>query len=722
MTLSFDRFVDEGIGDNEYLAVAIGNNGEYTRLDTWGAGDSTWQTETYTLTDLSDAFTIQFTARPSVAYNANVQEILAVDNVVIRVNGAADAPEPEPNENLTIATNTSVPLSVRSGNATVLRATVTNNGTESAASATIRVYRHEEPTTTPQSGRVEERRAATGTIAAGADAPVTVSVTVPAVSANQTYYYYFCTDNTCASPIEVRVQASQTSKYPDFSIPTMTATQTNNTITVRTTVQNSGALPGNSQQIRVYRHTRTTTNPTAGAFVGNVATGTVRAGASVTRTVTDWVPTVTTATTYYYYACVDATFREQNTDNNCAQTPATITVQPASQETPDLTVTAITAAPTTPQTGDTITFRATVRNTGTATAPSRDVRVYRHTRTTTNPTTGGIRLVNKAVTGSLAPNATRTVTITNIAPQTARTYYYYACVTTAPNEQHTDNNCVQTPVTVSVKKKAVTPPMGGDRMVAYEYVSESMRGGGTSSTFNSSGSGTITLGGLETDTGKRGFVVSGHVVDFGVGLKDLPSINPDLYVFQGRHDLNPFLGKVMRFSSVRKEGGEFFLGADAAFVAYPSPPTAGCSLTWESADETYCLDLTITEQVTTVSPLSVRGKNRATHTVTGSQVPTIGLRVRSYGASSVKVREGEVVSERLLTFFSDPSGTRLGKYLYVVDGLPSIGGDSGSPVYTIPDKDGNVRVVGTMVGSDSDVSTFASWDDVTGALDLKPVR
>ena len=444
MTLSLDRFVDEGIGDNEYLAVAIGNNGEYTRLDTWGAGDSTWQTETYTLTDLSDAFTIQFIARPSVAYNANVQEILAVDNITIRVNGAADAPEPEPNENLTIATNTSVPLSVRSGNATVLRATVTNNGTESAASATIRVYRHQEPTTTPQSGGVEERRAATGTIAAGADAPVTVSVTVPAVSANQTYYYYFCTDNTCAEPIEVRVQASQTSRYPDFSIPTMTATQTNNTITIQTTVTNSGGIPGNTRQITVYRHTRTTTNPTAGALVGDVATGTVRAGASVTRTVTDRVPTVTTATTFYYYACVDATFREQNIDNNCATTPATVTIQPKEQEPetepethPDLTVTTITATPTEPETGDTITFRATVRNTGTATAPSRDVRVYRHTSRTTNPRTGGTRLSNKAATGSLNPNATKTVTITGTAPQTARTYYYYACVNTAPSEQHT---------------------------------------------------------------------------------------------------------------------------------------------------------------------------------------------------------------------------------------------------------------------------------------------
>ncbi len=261
VTLLFDRFVDEGIGDNEYLAVAIGNNGEYTRLDTWGAGDSTWQTETYTLTDLSDAFTIQFIARPSVAYNANVQEILAVDNVVIRVNGAADAPEPEPNENLTIATNTSVPLSVRSGNATVLRATVTNNGTESAASATIRVYRHKEPTTTPHTSGTEEGRAATGTIAAGADAPVTVSVTVPAVSTAQTYHYYLCIDTVpaCAAPIEIRVQPAQTTtNVPDFSIPTITATQASTTITVQTTVRNSGVASGNTRPITVYRHTATT--------------------------------------------------------------------------------------------------------------------------------------------------------------------------------------------------------------------------------------------------------------------------------------------------------------------------------------------------------------------------------------------------------------------------------------------------------------------------------
>ena len=879
VTLSFDRFVDENIGANEYVAVLVGNNGEYTRLAAWTEGDSAWQTETYTLTDLSDAVNIRFIARTNIHGNH------AIDNVVIRTNGASDEPAEEVNEHLTITTDTSVPLSARSGSAVTLQAMVTNTGTETAAPATIKVYRHAEQTTTPRTGGIEEGSTATGTIAAGTAESVTMTVTVPAVSTGQTYYYYLCTSNTCADSIAVQVRPSQVpTNTPDFSIPTITAAQTHATVTIQTTVTNSGTASGNTRPITVYRHTAVTTTPTTGTLVGSVNTGTVPAGTSVTKTVTEEVPGITTPTTYYYYACVEATFREQITDNNCATTPATITVQPAPTTYPDLTVTNVSTTPTTPQEGTAITIRATIANIGTASvsaktvrmyrhrtrttnprtggvevgtasigilaagasvsrtathtvpavtaattyylyacadtdaqeqdtdnncaktpatitvqpapetepepeqepgtrpdltvtnisvtpssvrpgstitisatvtnigegsAPSKDVRVYRHTKEITNPRIGGIRLREKAVTGALAPGATRTASFTSQARQTTRTYYYYACVATASNEQNAGNNCVQTPATVLVTERLDelapvpipphewgfpyntdiyadgggvitmperTTPMGGDLMLVHWYDHRTKRLGVSW--------GTVTLGGLETISGKRGFVVSAHVVaryDTFEGYSDISGYIGHTEYAAG-HKLKRLLGKMMRMPPIRKEGSRFVMDPDAAFVAYPSPPTAGCSLVWESADETYCLDLNLTEQIATMSPLVVRGRDRAIYTVVGSKTPTIGLKVRTFGSFGGSTPDGEVVGGRLL--FIVP-GDDVSNYVYPInkEAEAAVAGDSGGPVYTLPDKDGNVHIVGVHVGTlgrGGDV--FSSWDDVTEGLGLKPIQ
>ena len=51
-------------GAGEFLAVELGNNGTYQRLDTYtdADGDSTWHRETYALdaADLSSAVTVRF--------------------------------------------------------------------------------------------------------------------------------------------------------------------------------------------------------------------------------------------------------------------------------------------------------------------------------------------------------------------------------------------------------------------------------------------------------------------------------------------------------------------------------------------------------------------------------------------------------------------------------------------------------------------------------------
>ena len=182
-----------------------------------------------------------------------------------------------------------------------------------------------------------------------------------------------------------------------------------------------------------------------------------------------------------------------------------------------------------------------------------------------------------------------------------------------------------------------------------------------------------------------------------------------------------FLGKVMRLPQVRDN----FFYADAGFVAYPSLTTLNCSLTWTGDDtgKIFCLDLGKGDQVETVTPLAIRGKNDTVYTVIGSQEPTMGLGVMFSGATSGTVEGNQVTSGAILGSFSEEVGHY---YLYDLDGGgESAGGDSGSPIYTVPDRNGNVRIVGILYGSahvaGEKITTFSSWSDVEKELDLQPI-
>ena len=60
-------------------------------------------------------------------------------------------------------------------------------------------------------------------------------------------------------------------------------------------------------------------------------------------------------------------------------------------------------------------------------------------------------------------------------------------------------------------------------------------------------------------------------------------------------------------------------------------------------------------------------------------------------------------------------------------GGKSTRGNSGAPVYTVPDADGNVRIVGILIGSvpDEDPSEstliFTSWKKVEDEFNLRPI-
>ena len=121
-------------------------------------------------------------------------------------------------------------------------------------------------------------------------------------------------------------------------------------------------------------------------------------------------------------------------------------------ETPTITgfsFTNIAATPPSVQSTYAITLTATITNTGNE-AVNTPITIYRHTSTTTTPRTGGTREPNTAATGTLAPNASATITSTHEAPTVTRTtrYYYYLCVGTT---------CAPEPAEVVVRVKPERP-------------------------------------------------------------------------------------------------------------------------------------------------------------------------------------------------------------------------------------------------------------------------
>ena len=519
-------------------------------------------------------------------------------------------------------------------------------------------------------------------------------------------------------------------------------------ITFYPRVENIGTASAPATTIRIYRHTQETATPRIG---GTEEAGTARSAAlaptkSALSTARITAPTVTESTTHYYYLCLDNLTNETQVDNNCTPTPATVTTEqgengststtPTPTTAPDVTVTETVATPPSVLAGDTISIQATIINIGSAAADATTIRVYRHEQETTRPTTGGIRETNTASTPTLAPNKSVQVTSTHQAPTApsilgATTYYYYVCLTPLPGEQTTNNNCSSTPAIITARPKREDPgppygsclnipdrgtPMGGDAMPVKPIGHSDIPS-----------CGTITLGGLETETGVHGFVVSAHVITSAADRNNRDFTTTDVFVGHDTNgnSLSHFLGKVYRMPKIRKiqsEAGSYnLLPADAAFVAYPHPKTPGCSLTWSGDGEEFCLDVGAGEYLERVVPLTVRGADGTTHTVIGSKEPTEGLTVRFFGSVTGVPKDNVVESTKVLSY-----STGYNNYANLALGSRGVGGDSGAPVYTVPDAAGNVHIAGIVRGSISlrDKRTgisFISWSDVEEELDLKPI-
>ena len=739
VTLSLHRWVDAALGAGEFLAIEIGNDGIYKRLDTYTDGGGVWRYETYSLAaeDLTDNVTLRLVARPTAQlFFRSVVKTLAIDNVLL--TGIPVPVEQLPNLAVTAVT---APATIESGGTVRVQATIRNDGGTEASARSVRVYRHASSSADPASG-AEVAAITTGALAAGASVIRSVSTTVPSVTADTTFYYYVCvdtaggeiaTDDNCAGPAEVRVRAIEEEKE---ALPNLTASslsispnsvESGGSVTVQVTVRNNGTADAGSETIRVYRHRTRTANPTSGGTrLANVAaTGTLAAGASVTRTISASTPPVTADTTFYYYVCVDATDGEIVTDGNCTG-PAEVRVRAIEEEEkealPNLTASSLSVSPKNPESGTPVTIQVTIQNNGTAVVWSEIIRVYQHQTPTSDPTSGGTRL-NAASTGTLTSGASVTRTISASTPSvTADTrFYYYVCVAAADGEVATGDNCTgPAKVRVLVQKPFVTKDiMGGDKMRVYHGKD---RGG----------VGTITLGGLETTDGIQGFIGSAHVISSGKKIREIIANTRDANIFIADSTENNYLlGMVTRLPQMRTEvvktkPDREILGADAGFITYPHPKTLGCSVMWSEDDEMFCFDTNHSDEyVERVKPLVVRGEDGDVYTVTGSQQPAKNLTVHSYGSNGGFNKDLKIISSNQTLARASREKPFYNYYKYTAEGTKSVSGDSGSPVYTTPDINGDVNIVGVLIGTlrtnGVNKAVFSSWNDVEEALDLKPI-
>lgn len=253
--------------------------------------------------------------------------------------------------------------------------------------------------------------------------------------------------------------------------------------------------------------------------------------------------------------------------------------------------------------------------------------------------------------------------------------------------------------------------MGGDLVVARHVASR----------FSRVTCGTLTVAGVKTDDNKEGIVTAAHTFDnayqdsdFFVGHVFDTSVDGSVRRPIGKVEQMPFIYRGSRLHWVQRPTDPVVIG-DAAFVEYPR--LRECSLEWRVDGETYCFQ---NDYLQTAVPMTIRGSGDTTYRVVGARAPKTGELVMVSGALS-----GQSGPARVAYKLLNMTSRGIKQYLY---GLPPQNmatreGDSGAPVYTEPNDDGEVMLVGVYIGEIiSDVEhykVFSPWNFVDEALGLK---
>ena len=233
-----------------------------------------------------------------------------------------------------------------------LSVTVTNGGTDNAASSTVKYYRSADATLTP-AGDTQVGTDTVSTLPIAATFNSSSSITVPASLAPGTYRYYACVDtvtgetdtsNNCSAGTSVVVGASLA---PDLNLRSASAVP--NTMLpgasfdFSITVQNTGTANADSSTIITYYRSNDAAITSTDTSVGLGNLPAIAHGSSLPQSTVIIAPD--TEGTYYYGACV-SNAADANPSNDCS---AGIEVTVA---TPDLVVQSFGVTPDVVGTGE----------------------------------------------------------------------------------------------------------------------------------------------------------------------------------------------------------------------------------------------------------------------------------------------------------------------------------------------------------------------------------
>ena len=448
-------------------------------------------------------------------------ESSTANNCSASVQVDVEGPESKTGPDLVVGTPTVSDSSPETGESFTLSATVRNAGDEGSAATTLRYYRSTDSTISSSDAQVGTD--AVGTLAASGASAESISLTAPATAG--TYYYGVCVDsltgesstaNNCSTSVQVDVEEPETQTSPDLAVGTPTVSdsspETSESFTLSAAVRNAGDGSSAATTLRYYRSTDATISSSDTA-VGTDAVGALPASGTITIALSINLTAPSTPGTYYYGACVDSVAGESSTANNCS---ASVQVEVEEPETsqqmtgPDLVVGTPTVTGSSPETGDTFTLSATVSNVGGEQSAATTLRYYRSTDATI--TAADTQLGNNGV-GALTASATSSVSIRLIAPSTAGTYYYGACVDAVTGESDTTNNCSAS-LTITVEGPAQPPnlraglaevsdssPVERERFTLWVYVGNFGRGESAATTLRYYRSTDATISSADTQVG-----------------------------------------------------------------------------------------------------------------------------------------------------------------------------------------------------------------------------
>ena len=332
---------------------------------------------------------------------------------------------PSQHPDLTVDVPSVDDASPETGGSFALSATVSNAGDGEAPATTLRWYRSTDATITTSDTEVGTD--AVGVLAASGTSSGSVDLTAPSTAGP--YYYGACVDavpdesdttNNCSASVQVDVAMPQ---HPDLTAGSPSvddaSPETGGSFALSATVSNAGDGEAPATTLRYYRSTDATIT-TSDTEVGTDAVGVLAASGTSSGSVDLTAPS--TAGPYYYGACVDAVPDESDTTNNCS---ASVQVDVAMPQHPDLTVGSPAVDDASPETGGSFALSATVSNAGDGEAPATTLRWYRSADATI--TTSDTEVGTDAV-GVLAASGTSGGSVDLTAPSTAGPYYYGACV------------------------------------------------------------------------------------------------------------------------------------------------------------------------------------------------------------------------------------------------------------------------------------------------------